>query len=72
MSVHVIHDGDIKGTSNSDSALMHETCEVVGQTRRVTNIASDGLIHGIDFDVTQGVTSPLHMNEDAFITIRRK
>ena len=54
-SVKAIHDGDIKDTSNKDSALTNETCEVVQKTGGVSDIAGDGLIHGADFGVTQGV-----------------
>ena len=54
-SVKSFLDGDVKGTSNKDSALRDKTCRFV-----------------IILDITQGLASFALMNDNAFITVRRK
>ena len=70
-SVRSFHDGDIKGTSNKDSALRNKTCEVLGKTG-VSDVVVDGFVPGVNFDVTQGIASFAHLNDNACIIFRRK
>ena len=70
-SVKSFHDGDIKGISNKNSALRDKTCLILGKTG-VSDAIVDGFVSGVNLDVTQGVASFAHLNDYAFITVRRR
>ena len=70
-SVKSFHDGHIKGISNKKSALTNKTCEILGKTG-VSDVMVDGFVSGVNLDVTQGVASFAHLNDYAFISVRRK
>ena len=38
----------------------------------VSDVIVDGFVSGVNLDVTQGVSSFAHLNDNAFITVRRK
>ena len=69
-SVKSFRDGDIKGTSNKDSALRNKTCVVLGKTG-VSDVIVDGFVSDINHDVTQGVASFAHLNDNAFISQKK-
>ena len=69
-SVKSFHDDDIKGTSNKDSALRNKTCVVLGKIG-VSDVIVDGFVSGVNLDVTQGVASFSHLN-DNLSSVRRK
>ena len=46
-SVKSFHDGDIKGTSNKDSALRNKTCVVLGKTG-VSDVIVDGFVSDVN------------------------
>ena len=70
-SVKFFHDGDIKGTSKKDCALRDKTCVILGKTG-VSDVIVDGFVSDVNLDVTQGVASFAHLNDNAFIIVRRK
>ena len=44
----------------------------IGKPGGVSDVVVDGLVPGVNFDVIQGVASFAHLNDNAFITVRRK
>ena len=51
--------------------LRNKTC-VVPRKTGVSDVIVDAFVSGVNFDVTQGVASFAHLNDYAFIIIRRK
>ena len=46
--------------------------KLLKETGGISDNVGDGLIPGVNFDVTQGVASFAHLNDNAFFTVRSK